>query len=135
MAATRTYRIDERCTVTVTSPAGAAKDCKVVGIAGNLDASTYDAFQAVVERLLDGGTVRLVVDCPELQYLSSSGCGVLVGLYKRLEESGGRLALARVPQGIRNILDVLQLSDYVRVLPTLEDALEAVRAGPEDVAT
>ena len=60
--------------------------------------------------LADGpGTRFVTLDMTNVQYLTSTVLGHLVGLHKRLQAAGGRLTLENVPPGIKDILRVTML--------------------------
>ena len=77
---------------------GPAKD--VVVICGRLDAAQAGTADAFLQQV--AGTV--VLDCAELEYVSSAGLGVLLKAQKRLLGSGGKLRLIGVNPHLQNIL-------------------------------
>lgn len=91
---------------------------------GRLDVTTS---VEVAERLrphLGPGT-RLVLRLGELEFIDSSGLGMLVGLQKELAANGGRLVLCEVPPQARMALRLTRLEWLLPCLDTLEEALAA----------
>ena len=72
----------------------------VVVIAGRLDAAQAGSADAFLQRV--SGTV--VLDCTDLEYVSSAGLGVLLKTQKRLLGSGGKLRLRGVNRHLQDIL-------------------------------
>jgi anti-sigma B factor antagonist len=68
-------------------------------LAGRFDAAQSERAKA----LLAGVTRSAIVDCQELAYISSAGLGVLLGLQKRLMDSGHRLRLVNLNPHIREV--------------------------------
>ncbi len=68
-------------------------------LVGRFDA----AEQERARELLAGVTSSAVVDCQDLAYISSAGLGVLLGLQKRLMDSGHRLKLVNLNPHIREL--------------------------------
>lgn len=72
----------------------------VVVIAGRLDAAQAGAADA----FLQGVSGTVVLDCTDLEYVSSAGLGVLLKTQKRLLGSGGKLRLRGVNRHLQDIL-------------------------------
>jgi anti-sigma B factor antagonist len=70
-----------------------------VRLSGRLDANESDRALEVL-RGLEG---PLVLDCSELDYISSAGIGVLIETYKRLHASGRTLRLVHMLPRVRNV--------------------------------
>ncbi|MEP6703161.1 MAG: STAS domain-containing protein [Betaproteobacteria bacterium] len=80
----------------------------LVVIAGRFDAAQAPVAQKFLDRL--GGSITL--DCSQLDYVSSSGLGVLLKTQKRLLSAGGRLRLVGAN---RHILDIFQFSGFDKI--------------------
>jgi anti-sigma B factor antagonist len=102
---------------TVVSRPG-APDC-VVRAEGEIDLHTAPRLRDVLRVALAGRPSRLILDMTEVNYIDSTGLGVLVGAFKRSGDAGSELVLqGPVPRVVR----VLELTGLHRVL--------AVIAGP-----
>jgi anti-anti-sigma factor len=66
---------------------------------GRLDASQVEVAREAMNRL----NTSSVIDFGELEYISSAGLGMLLGIQKRLMESGGTLKLINLNRHIREI--------------------------------
>jgi anti-anti-sigma factor len=66
---------------------------------GRLDASQVEVAREAMDRL----NTSSVIDFGELEYISSAGLGMLLGIQKRLMESGGTLKLINLNRHIREI--------------------------------
>ena len=68
-------------------------------LVGRLDASKVDIAREAMNRL----SKSYIVDFGELEYISSAGLGMLLGVQKRLGELGGSLKLVNMNRHIREI--------------------------------
>jgi anti-anti-sigma factor len=68
-------------------------------VSGRFDASQVDKAQA----LFDTVKGSCVIDCSELEYISSAGLGVLLGAYKRLDAQGASLKLTGMRKLVRDV--------------------------------
>ncbi|MFP4058206.1 MAG: STAS domain-containing protein [Candidatus Brocadiia bacterium] len=91
-------------------------------IQGYLDAHTAPRFEEALRQAIDQGQVRLVVDCGQLDYISSAGLGVLIDAYRAVEPKGGELKVAAMPPAIAEIFDILGFSKVIRSYPSVEAA-------------
>lgn len=58
----------------------------VMHVAGNIDSSTYEAFQARAEELMKEGARNLLVDLEQAPFVSSAGLRALNNIFNRLRE-------------------------------------------------
>lgn len=57
----------------------------VMHVDGNIDSSTYQAFQAKAEELIRGGTRYLLIDLTHAPYVSSAGLRALHSIFNQLQ--------------------------------------------------
>ena len=94
---------------------------------GGLNADNADSFVAGVEKLLDAGVVRIIVDCSKLNYISSRGVATLLTLHKRMEKRGGDVHLAGARGIVPQVIHTLRLDRVFAMHPDVEQALLAFR--------
>ncbi len=61
-------------------------DVLVLRVDGGLNADTAEQFVKSIEKLVDAGLTKLIIDCSKLDHVSSYGVGVLIRL---LHEGAG----------------------------------------------
>ena len=93
---------------------GPTGDCAVLQITGDLDAYTAPALRQRMLDLGDDGVVHVIADMRQVDFLDSTGLGVLIGGLKRVREHGGSLAPVITKSGV---LKVLQVTGLTTVLP------------------
>lgn len=89
------------------------EDEAVISVIGELDFSTAPLLRAQVIELLNGDVSNLVIDLGRMEFIDSSGLGVLVAALKRMRERDGRLLL-RSPSA--NTSMVLRVSGLDKLL-------------------
>jgi anti-sigma B factor antagonist len=60
----------------------------VVHVIGEVDSDTSDQLRHQLIDLIDAGEHEIVLDLSKLEFLDSTGLGVLVGAMKRLQREG-----------------------------------------------
>ncbi len=74
-------------------------DSGKIVLSGRFDASQV----AEAKKVFDQVQQPCTVDFKDLEYISSAGLGVLLGVQKRLSESGGGLKLVNMNRHIRDV--------------------------------
>ena len=83
----------------------------VVTLSGRLDTSTAPEFEAFAnENLAD--VSNLTLDCKELEYISSAGLRVLLGLQKKMK---GAMKLTNVGELIMEVFEMTGFSDILTI--------------------
>jgi anti-sigma B factor antagonist len=91
---------------------------------GDIDLVTSPEFRAAVHAAIDDGADAMVVDLSDSGFLDSTALGVLVSVHRRL---GDRLALAAARPGVRRLLDITRFTTVLRLYPSVDDALAALK--------
>lgn len=91
------------------------EDEAVVSVIGELDFSTAPRFREQILELLKGGISSLVIDVGRLDFVDSSGLGVLVATLKRMRERGGTLMLRSPSANTSKVLEVSGLDKLLLV--------------------
>lgn len=74
----------------------------VMHVDGNIDALTYEQFQAKAQELIDGGTQYLLIDLTHSPFVSSAGLRALHQLFNKLraKDAGNSASEEEVRRGI-----------------------------------
>jgi anti-sigma B factor antagonist len=105
--------------------AGPTGDCAVLRVAGEVDLYTAPLLRERIRELAASGAVHLIADLTQVDYLDSTGLGVLVGGLKRLREDGGSLALVIATPRILRIFQIIGLTRAFDIWPSVTDAITA----------
>lgn len=84
------------------------------------DSGTMELRHALVE-VLESEPGRILVDCTDVAYVSSSGIGMLVSLLKRSHHDGVGFALCGLNEDIREIFSLTRLDQVFTILNKAED--------------
>lgn len=95
----------------------------MVTVSGQVDVHTAPRLGRQLDELIAGGATRIVVDLARVDFMDSSGLGVLLAARRRLEPSGGALSLTGVPPRIVKILEVTGLTGAFAIHPAPGEAM------------
>ena len=94
----------------------ASADGAAVVVRGEIDMATAPLLRDKLNELVDAGSTRIVLDCRGLDFLDSSGIGVLIAVRKRLGDDGA-LTLESPQAHVRKVLDLTGVSAHVEIVP------------------
>ena len=97
----------------------------IVEVAGEIDVYTAPKLREQLAELVDSGRYDIVVDMTGVEFLDSTGLGVLVGGLKRVRSHDGSLALVCNQERILKIFRITGLTKVFPIHDTLDEALQA----------
>lgn len=97
----------------------------VLDVKGEVDLDTAPALKGALADAIKDGASNIVVNLEGVEFLDSSGLGVLIGGLKRCKEAGGMLALAGPRRPVRKVLTITGLD---KVFPIHDSVNEATSA-------
>jgi len=97
----------------------------VVEVAGEIDVYTAPKLREQLAELVDAGRHDIVVDMQRVEFLDSTGLGVLVGGLKRIRQHDGSMNLVCTQE---RILKIFRITGLTKVFPIHESVAAAVAA-------
>lgn len=101
----------------------------VVGLRGRMDSNTSRMVEERLITLIDGGESRMVVDCAQLDYISSAGLRVFLMAAKRVTQNKGKLVLSTLNSDIQQVFDLTGFSSIFHICPSKEEAINTHQKG------
>ncbi|MFY1697350.1 STAS domain-containing protein [Solwaraspora sp. WMMD791] len=106
----------------------------VLEVGGEVDVYTAPRLRERLIELIDAGSRKIVVDLRRVDFLDSTGLGVLVGALKRLRPAGGTFGLVCDKEPLLKIFRITALDQVFPIFPTVEAATGDGPDGPLGVA-
>lgn len=75
--------------------------------------------------LLEEGKNKIVLDLSEVEWMNSSGLGILISALSNIRNAGGALRIAQVTDKLKNILTITKLINVLTPYDTIDQALES----------
>ncbi len=97
---------------------------RTIHIEGTCDLASAPKLREALIELRPPDVLHVIVEVSGLEFIDSTGLGLLLGALRRLKEAGGSLKIAGA-QGA--VLRVLEITDLDKVIPLFAD-LDAARA-------
>ena len=109
-------------------PHAGQKDVLVVIADADINASSADGVVAELEKTIDGGSRKMVVDLSRLEDVSSYGMGVLLRLQQKVGKHGGEVKLAGVKPAVAKMFKLLRIESMFASYVNLDAAVGAFGA-------
>src|SRR6187549_1195243 len=95
----------------------------IAAISGEIDVATAPRLREQLIELVTDGHVRLIVDLDAVDFIDSTGLGVLVGALKRARTNGGELRVVCSHSRIVKVFEITGLDEVFAITPTIDDSL------------
>ncbi|MCX6282194.1 MAG: STAS domain-containing protein [Bacteroidetes bacterium] len=97
--------------------------CMIIGIKGRLDTINYSILEKRLMELLDQNVTKILVNCSQMDYVSSSGLRILLMALKRITMVKGKFVLCSLQENIREIFEISGFTTIFEIYSNEEDAL------------
>lgn len=95
----------------------------IVEVGGEVDVYTAPRLREAVVTAIDGGNIRLIVDVERVDFLDSTGIGVLVGALKKVRAQGGTLDIVCTQPRLLKIFDITGLDKVFGLHTSVAEAI------------
>ena len=97
----------------------------VLHVRGDVTTASKSVFRDAYTQAVDAGASTIVLDFSGLEYMNSSGIGLLVTLLVRAQRGGQRLSATGLNEHYRQILSLTRLDEAIHIYDTEAAALAA----------
>ena len=100
---------------------------EVVDVGGEIDISTAPRLRDLLIELVSKNNYQLVVNMDKVEFLDSTGLGVLVGGLRRVRAHDGSLDLVCTRERILKIFRITGLTQVFGIHETVDQAIAAMK--------
>jgi anti-sigma B factor antagonist len=104
----------------------------VIAVSGEIDVYTAPKLRERLITLVEEGSYQLIVDMEGVEFLDSTGLGVLVGGLKRVRAHDGLIDLVCTQGRILRIFKITGLNKVFNIYDSVADAVAAHKQDPEE---
>ncbi len=98
----------------------------ILAIEGEITAFAEDALMAAYQEASDGATQSIILNFDELEYMNSSGIGLLVTLLIRTQRQNQTLLACGLNEHYQRIFQLTRLNEAIAIYPDEAAALAAI---------
>ncbi|MBN2365217.1 MAG: STAS domain-containing protein [Calditrichaeota bacterium] len=96
----------------------------VLNIQGFLDAHTAPEFETELQKIIGEKKFNIIVNLDGLQYISSAGLGVFMGVIEDIRKNGGDLKICCAAPKVYKVFDLLGFPSLYEFYDTEEAAVK-----------
>lgn len=97
----------------------------ITEVTGEVDVYTAPQLDEALSALVEGGNNKLIVDLSGVEFLDSTGLGVLVKALKRVRENDGSLAVVATTDRISKVFRITGLDAAIGLHGSVDEAVGA----------
>lgn len=102
-----------------------SNDTTIIAVAGEVELHSAAQLRTELLQACDKERPCIVIDLSGVNFMDSSGIGVIVGALKRARERGGTLSLVNPQPRVRRIFEITGLLGALPFFETVDDAVAA----------
>ena len=106
----------------------------VIEVGGEIDVYTAPKLREKLISLVEAGSYQLIVNMEGVEFLDSTGLGVLVGGLKRVRAQDGWIDLVCTQSRILRIFKITGLNKVFNIYDTVPEAIAGHSLPPADAA-
>ena len=98
-------------------------DATIVSITGRIDTATAPELELAINKEIEGGHRKILLDFSGVPYISSGGLRVLLATAKKLRNPGDKFALCSLSAEVHKILKLTGFTTIFSIYPSEGEAL------------
>jgi anti-anti-sigma factor len=106
---------------------------KCLLLKGRIDALTSPDIEKEFNALILSGERVIIADLAGVDYISSAGLRIFLGIQKRLKKAGGQVILFSPAGSVLEVFNISGMTKMFRIVSSMEEIGESIR--PEEVIT
>lgn len=99
-------------------------DTLVIGLQGRLDMEAEGDLMNSFGQWLESNH-NFVLNCKELEFMDSTGLGVLLRLLKQAMKRDGDIRLAELNEPVRMVFEITRADKIFQIFPSTEEAISS----------
>jgi anti-sigma B factor antagonist len=108
-----------------------AEEVSILNIQGFLDAHTAPDFEHELQNLLKDSRFKIVVNLDGLQYISSAGLGVFMGVIEDIRSNSGDLKICCAGNKVFKVFDLLGFPSLYEFYASEDQAIDKFKVDAE----
>ncbi len=95
----------------------------IIAVNGDLDASSSIVLDRAIAEAVSANKTNIVIDCNNLNYISSAGLGVFMSYLQDFQDKNISLVLFGLNEKVKNVFEILGLDLLMTIVSTYDEAM------------
>ena len=97
-------------------------DISILSLTGSLDTNTSKGAEDEMNKLIEDGRTKLLIDLSNLDYISSSGLRILLSTSKKLKPLRGEMRICGLNETVNEVFEISGFTMIFKIFKTIEEA-------------
>lgn len=99
----------------------------IIALNGELDHHSAEEIREEIDKKIDSNNIKnIIFDFKDMNFMDSSGIGVVIGRYKKVNKLGGQAAVININNRVERIFKMSGLFNIVRKFENKQQAIESL---------
>jgi anti-sigma B factor antagonist len=94
---------------------------------GELTIDNSSGYWIFLKTLVEGGARKILLKMDKVEYIDSSGIGMIINTTKLIRSNSGDLILSSISKETMKILEIVSLQDFIKVFNSEPEAVNYFR--------
>jgi len=99
---------------------------EVINVVGDVDASSSIELDNAINESVNGEHKKIIIDCTNLNYISSAGLGVFMSYIQDIEAKNIKMVICGLNEKVENVFQILGLDQLLKIVKGKKTALKII---------
>ncbi|MBI4833932.1 MAG: STAS domain-containing protein [Planctomycetes bacterium] len=104
------------------------KNAIIFSLEGTIDVYSCRQLEDSVNKLINEGKYKIVVDLSKVNYMTSVGAGIFMGVHAVTKENKGSIILVNPHSEVKDIFRLLGVDKIIDIVPDIKTALSKLNS-------
>jgi anti-sigma B factor antagonist len=100
-------------------------DIFLLELSGRLDATCSGQLKDTVSAMIDAQKIKILIDLSAVNFIDSSGLGILVGCMRSATKAGGKLKITSLQESPQKLFEVTRLDRVFEIFDSRDSAIKS----------
>ena len=98
---------------------------RIFKLNGRLDSNTSQGFEEKIFEAISDGSISMIVDFKDIDYISSAGLRVILKATKALKREDGKIMLCSMQDYVKEVFEIAGFDAFLPIVSSMDEALNA----------
>lgn len=102
-------------------------DTLIIYLTGDIDQHVVSNMRSEIDLTIRQNNIKnIIFDFKEVEFMDSSGLGMILSRYKSIKQTEGELMLSNVSENTMRLFDMVGIRKIIKIYDTVEDCISSL---------
>lgn len=102
-------------------------DILIIYLTGDIDQHVVSNMRSEIDLTIRQNNIKnIIFDFKEVEFMDSSGLGMILSRYKSLQQTDGEIMLSNVSDNTMRLFDMVGIKKIIKIYDTVEDCISSL---------